>query len=92
MKILPRYLLNELPNYLDLILAETSDKSLQNLFIETISQNESINLSSEKIEQLTIFLSKIFMLKGLQEDSEPNEFGLFLDSVIGELNKIDRVK
>lgn len=90
MKIFSRYLLDQLPMYQDQILAVSLDKKNRDLFVKAIDENDSVNLSQAEVEQLIDFLSNLFMKEGLQGDSEPNKYGLFLDSLVGELNRVDR--
>lgn len=55
---------------------------------ETFGINE-IPLSKKEREELLLSLLDLFSERGLNEDLEPNQFGLCLDEIIGVISSND---
>ena len=75
-------------------LNDDQEKLLLKLFdshgIKQFSENDKLtrkNLSKIEIDQLCELISDEFMLNGIEEDFEPNEYGRQLESLLDAVNR-----
>lgn len=75
-------------------LNDEQEKLLLKLFyshgIKQFSENDKLtrkNLSKIEIDQLCELISDEFMLNGIEEDFEPNEYGRQLESLLDAVNR-----